>query len=360
MEKLIEIAKQFDISEAILNIHPFGNGHINTTYKITTKGTKSYLLQQINHHVFKDVDALQNNIELITQHIRRKLVAQATPDIDRKCMQMIATRNQMLYHFDGENYWRMLVLIPESFSYETVNPAYSFAAGKAFAEFQMLLADMPNNALVETIPDFHNMEFRLKQFDQAIEQNAAQRVNEVSDLIDEIKKRRTEMLKVAHLHRKGELPKRINHCDTKVNNMLFDEHGNVLCIIDLDTTMPGFVMSDFGDFMRTAGNKGKEDDTELDKVEFDMEIFKAYSKGYVGIAKQFLSPIELELLPFGAKLMTYMQLCRFLTDYLNGDTYYKIHHPQHNLERSNAQFKLLLSIEQNMDAMQQFIKNLMK
>lgn len=356
MQNLINIVSQFDIDEAILDIQAFGNGHINTTYKVVSNNSnRNYLLQQINHQVFKDVAALQNNIQNINTHIRSKLEMRGDTDIHRKSMELIPTRDAKLYYFDNQNYWRMMVLIPDALSYEAVTPEYSFAAGKAFAEFQMMLADMPEGALVETIPNFHNMEFRLQQFDDAIAHDPVGRVAEISDIIAEINQRRSEMLIIGQLHKAGELPKRINHCDTKVNNMLFDADGNVLCIIDLDTTMPGFVVSDFGDFMRTAGNKGLEDDEDLDRVAFDMQIFEAYTKGYVGVAKNFLTAIELQLLPFGARLMTYMQLCRFITDYINGDTYYKIHSPQHNLQRSKAQLKLLQSIESKMPDMQQFI-----
>ncbi|MHB9142307.1 MAG: phosphotransferase enzyme family protein, partial [Paludibacter sp.] len=266
------------------------------------------------------------------------------------------TKKGKLYHFDGENYWRMMILIPDSYTFEAVTPEYSYSAGKAYGNFQFMLADLPGEPLGETIPNFHNMEFRLMQFREAVTSNTVGRLNEVSDLVTEIEKRAKEMCQCERLYREGKLPKRINHCDTKVNNILFDEDGKVLCVIDLDTAMPGFVMSDFGDFMRTAGNRGKEDELDLDNVSFSMEIFKSYTKGYLESAKHFLSPIEIELLPFGAKLLTYMQLTRFLADYINGDTYYKINSPLHNLQRSKAQFKLLQSIEANYEDMLNFIK----
>jgi len=183
-------------------------------------------------------------------------------------------------------------------------------------------------------------------------------LEEVTEMVVEIEKRAEEMRQCERLFREGKLLKLINHCDTKVNNMLFDTNGKVLCVIDLDTAMPGFVMSDFGDFMRTAGNTGKEDDTNLDNVSFNMEIFRAYTRGYLESAKIFLTPLEISLLPFGAKLMTYMQLTRFLADYLNSDTYYKINSPLHNLQRSKAQFKLLQSIEANYQEMQRFITSI--
>ena len=357
MTELQAIIRNFQIVGTANNITPFGEGMINSTYRVTLKDIdRQYVLQKINHNIFKDVDMLQNNIKRITDHIRHKLNEAGETDVDRKTLTLISSVDDKLYYFDGENYWRMMLLIPKSKTYEAITPEYAYYAGKAFGNFQSMLADLPGEPLGETIPDFHNMEFRLKQFHEAVACNAVGRLSVVSDLIGEIEKRADEMCQCERLYREGKLPKRINHCDTKVNNMLFDANGNVLCVIDLDTAMPGFVMSDFGDFMRTAGNPGKEDDLDLNNVTFNMEIFKSYTKGYLESAKNFLSSIEIELLPFGARLLTYMQLTRFLADYLNGDTYYKINNPLHNLQRSKAQFKLLQSIEANYAEMQDFIK----
>lgn len=357
MEKLKKIISHFQLTGLAKDVSIFGEGMINTTYRVSLENEdRQYILQKINHHIFKDVEMLQNNIKRITDHIRQKLIELGEKDIDRKTLTLIQTKEGKLYHFDGEDYWRMMILIPNSYTFEAVTPEYSYYAGKAFGNFQSMLADLPGEPLGETIPNFHNMEFRLMQFRDAVNQNAAGRLDEVANLVSEIEKRADEMCQCEHLYREGKLPKRINHCDTKVNNMLFDKDGNVLCVIDLDTAMPGFVMSDFGDFMRTAGNTGKEDDEDLNNVSFNMEIFKSYTKGYLESAKEFLSPIEIELLPFGAKLLTYMQLTRFLADYLNGDTYYKINSPLHNLQRSKAQFKLLQSIEANYEDMLDFIK----
>jgi thiamine kinase-like enzyme len=360
MLNLRNIASQFQIHQSqIFDITPFGNGHINNTYKVTVANDNTdYLLQKINHHIFKDVEMLQENIWRITNHIRAKLTATNEQDIDRKTLNLIPTIEGKLYYQDETGYWRMMILIPDSYTFEVVTPEYSYAAGKAFADFQRMLSDLPGEPLGETIPDFHNMEFRLKQFREAVQENKAGRASAVADLIEEIEKRADEMVLCQRLYREGKLPKRINHCDTKVNNMLFDSDGNVLCVIDLDTTMPGFVVSDFGDFMRTAGNTGLEDDPDLDKVNFNMEIFEAYTRGYIEVAKSFLTPLEIELLPFGARLITCMQFLRFLSDYLNGDTYYKIHHPEHNLQRSRAQLKLLQSIEYYLPQMNAFIASM--
>jgi Ser/Thr protein kinase RdoA (MazF antagonist) len=357
MTELISIVNCFLLEGETDTITPFGEGHINSTYRVTLKNEdKEYVLQKINHSIFKDVDLLQNNIKRITDHIRCKLADLGVTDLERRTLTLIPTKDGKLYHFDETNYWRMTLLIPDSKTFQTITPEYAYFAGKAFGNFQAMLADIPE-PLGETIPDFHNMEFRLKQFNDAVELNVAGRFNEVADLVTEIEKRAHEMCLCERLYREGKLPKRINHCDTKVNNMLFDENGKVLCVIDLDTAMPGFVVSDYGDFMRSAGNTGKEDEKDLSLVSFNMEIFKAYTKGYLEEAKDFLTPLEIELLPFGAKLITYMQLTRFLSDYLNGDTYYKTNSPIHNLERSRAQFKLLTSIEEMYPAMQKFINN---
>ena len=222
-----------------------------------------------------------------------------------------------------------------------------------------MLADLPEGTLGETIPNFHNMEFRLQQFREAVTADAVGRVAEVADLIQEIEARAEAMCLQERLYRAGELRKRVNHCDTKVNNMLFDaETGKVLCVIDLDTVMPGFVLSDIGDFIRTGANTGAEDDEQLERVEVNLPIFEAYTRGYMEKAKAFLTPTEIRLLPYGGRLLTYMQTVRFLTDYLNGDTYYKIHSPKHNLIRTKAQFKLLQSLEAHAEEMDAFVQSL--
>lgn len=356
MIQLLNIVSCFQIMAPVNSVSTFGEGMINSTYKVTLEdSTIEYVLQKINHSIFKDVDMLQNNIKRITDHIREKLAQAGETDLDRKTLTLIPALDGKLYHFDGESYWRLTLMIPNALTYQAVTPEFAYFAGKAFGQFQSMLSDIPGEPLGETIPNFHNMEFRLMQFKEAVNNNAAGRLVEVQALVDEVEKRSEEMCQCERLYREGKLPKRINHCDTKVNNMLFDADGNVLCVIDLDTAMPGFVMSDFGDFMRTAGNTGKEDDTDLERVNFNMEIFKSYTEGYLASAKSFLTPIEIELLPFGARLLTYMQLSRFLADYLNGDTYYKINGPLHNLQRSKAQFKLLQSIEANYPEMLSFI-----
>ncbi len=358
MENLASI---FKIVDEVGEIRPLKVGHINDSYIVGSKYEDGnwYFLQKINHHIFKDIDGLQNNINLVTQHIRTKLNAVGASDIDRKTLKLISTYTGKLYYQDNQgDYWRLYKLIRGTDSYDVITPELAYKAGKAYGNFQDILSDIPHDQLIETIPNFHNMEFRLEQFRESVKNNIANRLSEIQELIDEIEKRAEEMCLPERLFREGLLPKRINHCDTKVNNLLFDENDDPICIVDLDTVMPGFVLSDFGDFMRTGANTGAEDDIDLSKVSFNMEVYKSYTKGYLESASCFLTSTEIELLPFGAKLMTYMQLTRFLADYLNGDTYYKINNPLHNLQRSKAQFRLLQSIEVNYIDMQEFINRI--
>ena len=360
-EAYLQILSHFELEENAIEVTPFGNGHINDTLKVVTvSGVAGYVLQRINHHIFTNVDMLQNNIQTVTSHIRKKLEARGETDIDRKVLQFLPAKDGKPYYHDGENYWRVCRMIPDAESLEEVSPALSYEAGKAFGEFQSMLADLPEGTIGETIPNFHNMEFRLQQFSDAVNTNAAGRLESVQDLVDEIEKRARVMCIQEDLYRAGKLRKRINHCDTKVNNILFDTNsGKVLCVIDLDTVMPGYVLSDIGDFIRTGANAGAEDDPNLDNVHVDMDIFKAYTRGYMETAQSFLTPLEISLLPYGGRLLTYMQTVRFFLDYLNGDTYYKIHHPEHNLQRAKAQFKLLQSLEDHAAEMDGFMKEWM-
>jgi hypothetical protein len=357
----LQILNRFSLTDQPADVEPFGNGHINDTLKvITDKGEARYVLQRINHLIFKNIDILQNNIQTVTSHIRQKLEKRGEQDIDRKVLTFIPAKDGKSYHFDGENYWRVCLMIPRSRSFEEVNTTFSYEAGKAFGDFQSMLSDLPEGALGETIPNFHNMEFRLQQFHDAVKADPAGRLKEVEDLTEEIEKRAKAMCIQEDLYREGKLKKRTNHCDTKVNNILFDEDGKVLCVIDLDTVMPGFVLSDAGDFIRTGANTGAEDDENTEHVNVNMAIFKAYVQGYMETAKSFLTPLEISLLPYGGRLLTYMQTVRFLTDYIDGDTYYKIHKPKHNLIRTRAQFKLLQSLEAHAAEMDGFMEPYLK
>lgn len=360
MNELSPIVSQFSLEGRVAEISRFGNGLINDSYFVRTAGDgkPDYILQRINHAIFRDVDMLQANIEAVTSHIRRKLIERGEADVERKVLRFIQTVDAKPYYFDSASYWRMMVHIPHSVSYETINPTYAHYAGLAFGDFQQLLSDLPVQ-LGEVIPKFHNMEFRLQQLDEAVQANAVDRLAAVRGLVDEIGARAEEMCKAERLYREGKLPKRVCHCDTKVNNILFDENGTILCVVDLDTVMPSFIFSDYGDFMRTAANTGAEDDRDLSKVGLDIPIFKEFTKGYLRSAGSFLTPVEVENLPYAAKLFPYMQLVRFLADYINGDVYYKTKYAEHNLVRSQAQFKLLQSMEKHTPTMEAYIRNCM-
>ena len=352
---LKHIVAQFAIEGNVAEVKPLGNGLINTTYKVVTEGSApDYVLQHINTAIFPDVEMLMGNIVAVTGHIRKKYEAEGVADIDRRVLSFVPANDGKYYYEHDGKFWRVMVFIPDTVSQTAVTPETSRIVGETFGNFQAMLADIPVQ-LGETIKDFHNMEFRLQQLREAVAENKAGRLAEVQWLVDELEKRAEEMCKGERLHREGVLPKRICHCDTKVDNILFDKDGNVLCVIDLDTVMPNFIFSDFGDFLRSAANTGAEDDKDLDNVNFNMDIFRAFAEGYVKSAKCFLTPVEIENLPYAACLFPYMQTVRFLADYINGDTYYKTQYAEHNLVRSKAQFKLLQSAEAALPAMKAFI-----
>ena len=364
-EQLNNIVGRFAYEGTISEIKPLGEGLINDTYKVKNAepGKPDYVLQRVNHVVFPDVDMVMRNIDAVTSHIRKKLVEQGATDIDRRVLRFIPAKDSdKLYTImDDGTYWRLMVFINDAITKQAVDPESSRAAGRAFGNFQAMLADIPVQ-LGETIKDFHNMEFRLEQLRDVIQRDPAGRVKEerVQNMLAEIEKRADEMCKAERMGREGTLPKRVCHCDTKVNNMMFDKQDNVLCVIDLDTVMPNFIFSDYGDFLRTAANEVAEDCPEMDKVQFRMDIFKAFTEGYLESAKSFLLPVEIENLPYATALFPYMQCVRFLWDYLSGDKYWKCQYPDHNFVRANNQLHLLLSIEKSYPEMQAFIAGCLK
>lgn len=379
-EQLIDIVQHFCTEGTVMSVKPLGKGLINDTFGVRTQepDKPDYVLQRINHHVFTDVELLQHNIEAVTNHLRRKLQAEGVADVERRVLHFIPTNTGKTYYVcppDGEtasaslssdksekiildcSYWRMSIYIADTLTLEKITPKSSYDCGRAFGHFQEQLIDL-KEPLGETIPDFHNMELRLSQLQQAVTNNIAGRVKEVAKELEHIEAHAEEMCLAEQLHRQVLLPKRICHCDTKVNNMLFDRNGQVLCIIDLDTVMPAYIFSDYGDFLRTAANSQPEDSPELDRITFRWDIFEAFTRGYLESTVSFLTPIERENLPFAVALFPMMQAVRFLTDYLNGDTYYKIRYPEHNLVRTRNQLRYFQEVEACRERMATFICNL--
>lgn len=343
LNKLKEIASMFQIDGTVESVEPMGEGLINDTFRVrvSSPDAPGYVLQRINHNIFTDVEALQRNISRVTAHIRAKLVAAGVSDPDRRVLSLIPVRNsgKTYVEVDG-NYWRMTLLIAGSRTISEVTPATARLTGEAIGEFQTMLADLPGEPLAESIPRFHDMEYRLAQLDEAVAADAAGRLSRVSDIVEQIRSMAHEMTWAEREYRAGRLPKRVCHCDTKVSNLLFDSEGRVLCVIDLDTLMPSFISSDYGDFLRTAAATAPEDEPDLERIDVRPDIIEAFTEGYLSSAT-FLTPAEKELLPRAIAMFPYMQAVRFLTDYLNGDTYYKTQYPEHNLVRTRAQLRLL-------------------
>lgn len=379
MENLTDIINGFDISAEVNDIQPLGKGLINDTYLVKTEGdAPDYVLQRINDSIFKNPELLQRNIDAVTGHIRKKLEAAGEDDIDRKVLRFINAKDsdKSFLEKDGK-FWRLSVFIPDTRTLDVIDEETSYCTGKAFGNFESMLSDI-DVKLSETIPDFHNMELRMSQLIEAIDNDTFCRLDppeegdgrivrvgdpnhrdEIYDMLEnEIDEYSAVMCKAEQMFRDGILPKRICHCDPKVNNILFDKDGKILCVIDLDTVMPSFVFSDFGDFLRTAANTAAEDEPDTSKVSFRMDIFKSFARGYVESAKGFLTDIEKENLPFAACMFPFMQAVRFLTDYLNGDGYYKISYPDHNFVRAKSQMALFKSALSHLDEMSDFIKSL--
>jgi len=348
-DKAIEdIVSKFRVEGKLTTARPFGSGHINDTYRVITDTGNNYLLQKINHFVFKDVSGLMNNLVNVTGHLKEKLKGLLGANPEKQVLTLVENNNNGYYFEDADgNYWRIFLFLNNTKSYDQVlTEKQAFEGGKAFGLFQALLADMDTGLIVDTIPNFHNIEFRLANLDKAIASDSAHRLNKASPEIEFINQRRTDMCRILELGRAGILPERIIHNDTKFNNVLLDEHDHAQCVIDLDTVMPGFVAYDFGDAVRTIINTAPEDEPELDLIKLNVPLFTGYVKGYLKQTAGFLTEAEVNSLISGALLLPYMQGVRFLTDYLNGDIYFKIHSPWHNLQRARAQFQLVKKLEE--------------
>ena len=349
---LKDVCSQFDV---YTNIDSYGNGHINDTYLCETE--PAFILQRINTNIFTNPEKLMENIFNVTEHIKAK-ITQAGGDIKRETLSVIKTRDgKNYYKVDDENYFRMYDFVADTVTHEFVeNPQQLYNAAKAFGKFQRMLDDFDAEKLYETIVDFHTTPKRVEQLQQAIKQNAANRLEAVQPELEEALKYAKYADKIVNAIADGEVPVRVTHNDTKLNNVLFDAKTDEgICVIDLDTVMPGSALYDFGDALRFGASTGAEDETDLAKIEFDLERFEAFTKGFLEETADCLTKKEIELLPLSALIMTYECGIRFLADYLNGDTYFKIHREHHNLDRARTQLKLVKDIESKLDKMAEIV-----
>jgi hypothetical protein len=341
---------------------PYGSGHIHDTFRVETvqNDKDDYILQRLNTKVFKNIPELQENIERVTKHLYRKLLNVPGADLKRECLTLIQAKNGRSWIEDENgNFWRMFTFISNHITYDIVDTTdKAFQGGKAIGRFQALLADLPGKPLYETIPSFHNLEKRIDSFMNTLEEDPVGRVKETVRETEFLLKRTDKMRIIRKLAGDGKIPVRITHNDTKFNNILFDENGKSLCIIDLDTVMPGYFHSDFGDAIRTGANVVAEDEDDLSKVKLDIDLFEAYARGYLSETNNTLNDIEKENLAFAPLIMTYEQSIRFLADYIDGDKYYRIHHKEHNIQRTRAQIRLLESMEEQYDEMKKIILKL--
>jgi hypothetical protein len=350
------VAQQFPLSGEFVSAEPYGSGHINDTYCVVfdQAGTPvRYIFQRINHHIFKQPVRLMENIQRVTTHLGRAVAGQ--PDASRRNLTVLTARDGQPFHRDAAGYyWRVYFFIEHARTYDAVqSPAQAFAAARAFGRFQKLLADLPAPRLHATIPDFHHTPKRFAALEQAIEQDAVNRAASAKVEID-------FALRCQPLTRvllDANLPERVTHNDTKLNNVMLDETtGEGVCVIDLDTVMPGLALYDFGDMVRTATSPAKEDERDLSKVTMQFPMFEALVKGYLSTAAEFLTRDEQRLLVISGQLITFEIGLRFLTDYLAGDTYFKVQREGHNLDRCRTQFKLVGSIQQQLPQMERLVE----
>ncbi len=354
---LQEALAAFDFGGKILHTEPYGCGHINDTLRVYTDGGRSYILQRMSAAAFKRPDRLMQNIMGVTEFLRKK-AAQSGGDPDREALTVLRPKNGENYYTDSQGgAWRVTMHIDGSICYQTADTPELFEeSAKAFGKFQRMLCDYPADTLFETIPHFHDTEDRLQKLKVAIETAPQELIRECRAEIEFALRREADCSVACRALREGILPLRVTHNDTKLNNVLLDSKtGRGLCVIDLDTTMPGLSINDFGDSIRFGANHCAEDEPDLSKVNFDMELYEAYTRGFLEGAAGCLSQAEVEYLPWGARLMTLECGIRFLTDYLQGNTYFRIHYPRQNLDRCRTQFKLVRDMEARFDHMQQIV-----
>jgi len=357
-----EIVTNFKFEGEFVKAEPYGFGHINDTYAIYFRkesgSTHRYILQRINHTVFKDPNQLMENISGVTSFLRKK-ITEAGGDPDRETLNLIPTLDNKFFYKNGDgNYWRAYIFIENACTYQVVeNLNHFYNAGKAFGKFQKLLGNYPASTLHETIPNFHNTKKRYEAFLEAVKNDVKGRAASVKEEIDFVMQRASDASVLVDLLNEGKLPLRVTHNDTKFNNVMIDNAtGEGVCVIDLDTVMPGLSLYDFGDSIRSGANPAAEDEKDLTKVWMDLDLYEHFTKGFLEQTGESLTPLEIEYLPFSAKIMTFECGMRFLTDYLNGDTYFKIHREEHNLDRTRTQFKMVADMEEKSEEMKRIVR----
>lgn len=362
IERLIQIEEHFSPCKEVKSIVPYGSGHINDTYLLTgiqeNGEEKRYILQRMNHEIFKDPHGLMENVVNVTQFLQNK-IRETGGDPEREALNVIQTRNKEPYYKDETgSYWRMYRFVEDATSFDAVEkPEDFYESAVAFGHFQKLLSEFPAESLHETIPNFHNTIDRLANFKKAVEADACHRAAEVQEEIRFVLDREADCHVLCDMLAKGEIPLRVTHNDTKLNNIMIDNQtGKGICVIDLDTVMPGSALYDYGDSIRFGANTGAEDEKDLSKISCDLELFALYTKGFIEGCEGSLTETEIRMLPMGAKLMTLECGIRFLTDYLEGDHYFKIHRPEHNLDRTRTQFRMVKDMEDKWDRMQKIVE----
>ena len=357
------IASRFQIYGDFRDAAPHGTGHINDTYATVFNQSGSpvrYILQRINHHVFKDPPAVMQNISRVTAHVRRKLEEAGVAEVSRRVLTLVLTLDGQTWTQDAaENYWRCYLFIEHARTYDQIETVpHAFQAARAFGAFQTHLADLPAPRLLETIPEFHHTRRRFDNLRAAIQADACNRTAGVKREIQFCLEREAMVDVLLDLQARGQLPERVTHNDGKLNNVMLDDAtGEGICVIDLDTVMPGLALYDFGDFCRTGTGRAIEDERDLSKVEMRLDFFEALVRGYLDSAGKVLNGTEKDHLAFSAGLITFETGLRFLTDHLQGDRYFKTHRENHNVDRARVQFKMVESFERNESALHRIVRD---
>lgn len=359
--EIFRIAGQFETEGATVRAVSFGSGHINDTYLLTCGSDntyKKYIIQRINHEIFKNPGELMENVVNVTEFLQKK-IRESGGDLKREALHVVRTKGGAFYcKWKDGTYWRVYDFIDGATSYDAVKePKDFYESAVAFGHFQKLLSDYPAETLHETILNFHNTPDRFRNFQKALQADVMHRAQEVQAEIRFVLERESNCCVLCDMLASGELPLRVTHNDTKLNNIMIDnETGKGICVIDLDTVMPGSALYDYGDSIRFGANTGAEDEKDLSKIACDTDLFSLFTRGYIEGCEGALTETEIRMMPMGAKVITLECGMRFLTDYLEGDHYYKIHRPEHNLDRCRTQFRMVQDMEKKWETLRRIVE----